>query len=73
MQEKLRFVTLTDLTYQGVNGGIFFTKDSTLLYSSGCGISLYSHKEKRQELVPLADKGRHLTAIGEWCLALFPT
>ena len=36
-----------------------------MLYTSGCGISLYSHKTKEQELVPLADKGRHLTAIGE--------
>ena len=37
----------------------------TLLYPSGCGIALHSHKIKKQELVPLADKGKHLTAIGE--------
>ena len=36
----------------------------TLLYPSGCGIALHSHKSRKQELVALADKGKHLTAIG---------
>jgi hypothetical protein len=39
----------------------------TLLYPSGCGIALHAQKMKKQELVPLADKGKHLTAIGEQC------
>ena len=47
-----------------VHGGVHFTRSDTLLYPSGCGISLYSTKDKKQELVPLADKGKHLTAIG---------
>lgn len=47
-----------------VHGGVHFTKNDTLLYPSGCGISLYSTKEKTQDLVPLADKGKHLSAIG---------
>ena len=47
-----------------VQGGIHFTGKNCLLYTNGCGISLYSHTDKTQELVPLADKGKHLTAIG---------
>ena len=47
-----------------VKGGVHFTKSDTLLYPSGCGISLYATKDKTQELVPLAEKGKHLTAIG---------
>ena len=47
-----------------VFGGIHFTRENYLLYVNGCGISLYSGNDKKQELVPLADKGKHLTAIG---------
>jgi hypothetical protein len=47
-----------------VHGGVHFTKKDTLLYPSGCGIALYSASDKLQELVPLADKGKHLTALG---------
>ena len=49
-----------------VFGGIHFTRENYLLYVNGCGISLYHHGEKKQELVPLADKGKHLTAIGKY-------
>ena len=59
---------LTPLFCYGVKpnvfGGIHFTRENYLLYVNGCGISLYSQAEKKQELVPLADKGKHLTAIG---------
>ena len=49
-----------------VFGGIHFTRENYLLYVNGCGISLYHHGQKKQELVPLADKGKHLTAIGKY-------
>ena len=49
-----------------VFGGIHFTRENYLLYVNGCGISLYHHGDKKQELVPLADKGKHLTAIGTY-------
>ena len=59
---------LTPLFCYGVKpnvfGGIHFTRENYLLYVNGCGISLYSQADKKQELVPLADKGKHLTAIG---------
>ena len=35
-----------------VFGGIHFTRENYLLYVNGCGISLYHHGEKKQELVP---------------------
>ena len=61
-------VKLSPLFCYGVKpdvfGGIHFTRENYLLYVNGCGISLYSHNDKKQELVPLADKGKHLTAIG---------
>ena len=53
-----------------VFGGIHFTRENYLLYVNGCGISLYHHGEKKQELVPLADKGKHLTAIGKYLQGL---
>ena len=60
--------TLKPLFCYGVKpnvfGGIHFTRENYLLYVNGCGISLYSQTDKKQELVPLADKGKHLTAIG---------
>ena len=60
--------TLEPLFTYGVKpdvfGGVHFTRNDVLLYPSGCGISLYAMKDKNQELVPLADKGKHLTAIG---------
>ena len=49
-----------------VYGGVHFTRTDILLYPSGCGLSLYAMKDKQQELVPLADKGKHLTALGKW-------
>ena len=67
-KEKTVFATVEPLFTYGVkpnvNGGVYFTKTDTLLYPSGCGISLYSTKDKTQELVPLAEKGKHLSAIG---------
>jgi hypothetical protein len=60
--------TLEPLFTYGVKpdvfGGVHFTRSDVLLYPSGCGISMYGMKDKKQELVPLADKGKHLTAIG---------
>jgi hypothetical protein len=60
--------TLEPLFTYGVKpdvfGGVHFTRSDVLLYPSGCGISMYAMKDKKQELVPLADKGKHLTAIG---------
>ena len=60
-ETKVKFATVDPLfTYgvkPGVKGGLYFTKIDTLIYPAGCGISLYS-KEKTQELVPLAEKGR---------------
>ena len=60
-ETKVKFATVDPLfTYgvkPGVKGGLYFTKIDTLIYPAGCGISLYS-KEKTQELVPLAEKGK---------------
>ena len=60
-ETNVKFATVDPLfTYgvkPGVKGGLYFTKIDTLIYPAGCGISLYS-KEKTQELVPLAEKGR---------------
>ena len=60
--------TLEPLFTYGVKpnvfGGVYFTRSDILLYPSGCGISMYAMKDKKQELVPLAEKGKHLTAIG---------
>lgn len=54
--------TLEPLFTYGVKpnvfGGVHFTRSDALLYPSGCGISLYAMKDKKQELVPLADKGK---------------
>ena len=62
--------TLEPLFTYGVKpdvfGGVHFTRSDILLYPSGCGIALYAMKDKTQELVPLADKGKHLTAIGKY-------
>ena len=62
--------TLEPLFTYGVKpdvfGGVHFTRSDILLYPSGCGISMYQMKDKKQELVPLADKGKHLTAMGKY-------
>ena len=62
-ETKVKFATVDPLfTYgvkPGVKGGLYFTKIDTLIYPAGCGISLYS-KEKTQELVPLAEKGKKM-------------
>ena len=69
-KEPKAFAGLEPLLTYGVkpdvHGGLYFTKTDTVIYPSGCGISLYSAKEKKQELVPLADKGKHLSAIGNY-------
>ena len=68
-KEPKAFAALEPLLTYGVkpdvHGGLYFTKTDTVIYPSGCGISLYTAKEKKQELVPLADKGKHLSAIGK--------
>ena len=47
-----------------VRGGIHFAADNvSVIYAAGCGVAQYNSKDRRQRLVPLASRGRHLTAV----------
>ena len=47
----------------GVDGGVHFTGDSTVLYPAGSGVARVSTKDGSQELVSLANKGKRITAL----------
>jgi hypothetical protein len=47
----------------GVDGGVHFTAETTLLYPAGSGVALVGTKDHTQSLVSLANKGKRITAL----------
>ncbi|XP_023337836.1 cilia- and flagella-associated protein 57, partial [Eurytemora carolleeae] len=48
----------------GICGGVEFLGDSSLMYPAGAGIAKVSTKDFSQEIIPLVNKGKRITAIG---------
>lgn len=49
------------------NGGVHFTGPHTLLYPAGAGVALVNTTNNSQEVVALAGKGSHITALALNC------